>query len=174
MKIILSLCLLTASYVFTTEFAQGKSSILASQTKKAEMLLSNGKKLDLTVVTKEEDQIRGLSGKRSNEFGANEGMFFFYLGDSQKGFWMPDTYFDLDILFLDKDLKVLHIERQVKAHPGLKEPPAIAQTPVIHCRHVLEVRSDSKVADGVKKGDILKWLGPTSLKQIESETLLSK
>ena len=80
---------------------------------------------------------------------------------------MPDTYFDLDIFFLDKDYVVLHIERKVKHHPGRSEPPAIARTPPIFSRHVLELKAASELSQLIKKGDKLKLVGNLNLLQIK-------
>ena len=100
---------------------------------------------------------KGLSGLKSNHFKKNHGMLFFYFEDDLRQFWMPDTYFNLDIIFLDKNLKVLYIDKNVPAHPGTLEPPTIYKTKPIKCRHILEVKSNSIISKIIKKGDILKW-----------------
>ena len=116
------------------------------------------------------DQTRGLSGIRPKDFGNNEGMIFLYKDDGPKSFWMPDTYFHLEIIFLDKDLRVVHIERNVEPHPGRNEPPKIARTPTIHCRHVFEIKSSSPLAQKIKLGDKLKLTSSQSLAEIISDT----
>ncbi|MDA9189620.1 DUF192 domain-containing protein [bacterium] len=108
-----------------------------------------------------ENQTRGLSGVKDKDFKEDQAMLFFYSQDSIRSFWMPDTYFNLDIIFLDKDFQILYISKNVKAHPGRSEPPAIAVTKKVYCRHVLEVRADSKITKDLKKGDKLKAIWPS-------------
>ena len=92
------------------------------------MGLKTGEKLRVKVVFNNKDHTKGLSGTPSYQFAADQGMLFFYDKDSVRRFWMPDTYFDLDIFFLDKDLKVLAVDRNVAHHPGRQTPPEIAQS----------------------------------------------
>jgi uncharacterized membrane protein (UPF0127 family) len=47
------------------------------------------------------EQEQGLSGIRPENFNNDQGMLFFYLEDGEKLFWMPDTYFNLDLFYLD-------------------------------------------------------------------------
>lgn len=116
------------------------------------------------------EQTKGLSGTQSADFGPYDGLLFFYLEDDIKGFWMPDTYFDLAIIFLDKDLKVVGFEI-APHHPGMKEPPAIYRTKSYLCRHVLEIRADSPLVKELKVGVSLKML-KNPLSKIESKIRL--
>ncbi|MFT6069886.1 MAG: uncharacterized membrane protein (UPF0127 family) [Bacteriovoracaceae bacterium] len=116
------------------------------------------------------DQAKGLSGRKKGSLKPNQGMLFLYREKSPKSFWMPDTYFDLDIIFLDKDLKILNIQRKVPHHPGRDEPPAIARTPAIMSRHILELPADSKISKKLRVGQQFKWGGETPLLEIISKT----
>ena len=93
-------------------------------------------------------------------------MFFYFKNEGPRRFWMPDTYFDLDIFFLDNQFKVIALERKVPHHPGRKEP--IPRTKTYMARHVLEIPSDSPIAQYIEKGSELKWIGPPSFQEIES------
>lgn len=120
------------------------------------------------LVTAKEQEV-GLSGTKDHEFAENEGALFWYQDDNVKGFWMPDTYFNLDLVFLDGSLKIIDIDRNLQAHPGRAEPPAIQFSKRVRARHVLEVKANSPFATVLKIGDQLKVLPPLSLSQIESE-----
>jgi uncharacterized membrane protein (UPF0127 family) len=117
----------------------------------------------------DEEQKQGLSGMKPADFSAHEGMLFFYTTDEVRMFWMPDTYFDLDLFFLNKNLKIVDVHRSLKFHPGRQEPPAIARSKHAYSRHILEMRSDSSLAKSLKRGDYLKWMGKSSLLEIESK-----
>lgn len=104
------------------------------------------------------EQTQGLSGIKESELADNEGMIFWYESTGPRRFWMPNTFTNLDIFFLDKNFLVIHIERNVQAHPGIKEPPAIARTPVVYAHHVLELKASSSLAKEIQKGSQLKVL----------------
>lgn len=120
------------------------------------------------LITPKEQEV-GLSGTKDHEFAENEGALFWYQDDSLKSFWMPDTYFNLDLVFLDDKLKIIDIDRNLQAHPGREEPPAIQFSKSVRARHVLEVKAGSEFAKALSLGDQLKVLPPLSLSQIESE-----
>ena len=69
---------------------------------------------------------------------------------------MPDTWFDLDIFFLDENLTVIALERSLPKHPGRKIPPPIAHTSSHFSRHVLEVKSGTPLSKKIVIGTRLK------------------
>lgn len=140
-----------------------------SFSREAKLALPSGKTIDIKLAVTAKEQQRGLSGVLSQNFSKTEGLFFFYLEDTYRSFWMPDTYFDLDIIFLNKNLKVLKILRKVPKHPGRETPPEIFKTDSIYCRHVLEMRADSPLAWEIRQGLTLNWIGRQSLSEIESK-----
>ncbi len=115
------------------------------------------------------EQEVGLSGTKAHEFEENEGALFWYPSNGIRRFWMPDTYFNLDLVFLDEQLTVIDIDRNLVAHPGRQEPPEIAFSKTVQARHVLEVKAGSPISDVLKIGDRLQVLTPLSLSKIESE-----
>lgn len=112
------------------------------------------------------DQTRGLSKIRQHEFSTDEAMLFYYLKNEPRSFWMPDTYFNLDIFFLDKDMRVLSVERNVPHHPGRSQTPPIYSTGTYNCRHVLELKHSKKSAQ-IVQGMKLIWSSLPSQSQIE-------
>ena len=129
--------------------------------------LPTGEVVVARLATSARERSQGLSGVAAKNFRDNEGMFFFYPADGWKRFWMPNTYFDLDIFFLDKNLVVTALERGLPHHPGKRVPPPIAQTKKHFCRHVLELKSKSPIAKKIRRGTRLKVLPPPSLWQIK-------
>ena len=127
--------------------------------------VASGQELTISVASTEEAKTKGLSGIQDKDYKNTQGMLFLYSTDGFRRFWMPDTYFNLDIFFLDKEYVVLHIERDVKFHPGRAEPPTIPRTPPIFSRHVLELKAASSFAKEIKKGDKLKFAGKLNLLQ---------
>jgi len=58
------------------------------------------------------ERSRGLMFKK--ELPKDYGMFFIFKKDTVHPFWMKNTYVSLDILFIDKDKKIVSIERETK------------------------------------------------------------
>lgn len=108
----------------------------------------------------------GLSGISSEKFSDDQGLLFFFLEDAERNFWMPDTYFNLDIIFLDENLKIIHIEKNVPAHPGRSEVPPIPKTPTIKCRYVLEIKANVPFGNSLMAGEKLILKSEFSLENI--------
>lgn len=76
---------------------------------------------------------RGLMYR--DKLGKNQGMLFVGTQDRPRSFWMKNTYIPLDIIFLDKDLKIVSVAFQTTPESTKaieSEGPA---------RHVFEVNA---------------------------------
>ena len=120
------------------------------------------------------EQQTGLSNLKPSQFNQTEGMLFLHKEMGPRKFWMPETYFNLDIIFLDQNLKIVGIEKDVKAHPGMKVPPAIQETAIYNAQYILETKSKSPFSKNLKKGDQLKFFSSTSLAEIILDTHLGQ
>lgn len=115
------------------------------------------------------EQEQGLSGMQPENFDDNEGMLFYYLDDGDKHFWMPDTYFDLDLFYLDKDLRILDIVRKLPHHKGRHNEDLIPRARGVWCRHTLEMKASSPLAAELKIGDQLQWKGEIPLSDMDAK-----
>ncbi len=131
-----------------------------------------GIKVSLRFAITKEEHTKGLSGIKSSDFKESEGMLFINTNNAPRKFWMPDTYFNLDIIFLDPTLKIVGISKDSPFHPGTQEPPNIYRTETYLAQYILEVKSKSKFSKNLKKGDQLKFIGRTSLLGIAQGTHL--
>ncbi len=129
-----------------------------------------GNKIELRLALTKAEHTKGLSGLKAKDFKNTEGMLFVNPEMSVRRFWMPDTYFNLDIIFLDSDLKIVAIESNVPAHPGMQEPPVIYKTGTYTAQFVLETKAGVPFSKKLKANDVLKFTGPTSLSEIVSKT----
>jgi uncharacterized membrane protein (UPF0127 family) len=150
-----------------SQVTQAKSIQTPDPLKQVILMTPEGDEVKTSLAWKMEDQSKGLSGTRPEEFTHSEGKLFFYLMDETRYFWMPDTYFDLDIIFLDEGLKIVEILKKVPHHIGTAEP--IPRAPGIYSRHVFEMKADSPIAAKLRVGDFLQWRSPLSLQQTESK-----
>ncbi len=165
LKLIKNLFLLTMIISgLNTNIALGKESFQIKN--------PSGNSVNLRLALTRAEHTQGLSGLKSNEFKESQGMLFVNSEMGPRRFWMPDTYFNLDIIFLDRDLKVVGVERDVPAHPGMKEPPTIYKTENYYAQFVLETKAGSAFGKKLKRNDQLKFIGPTSLSEIALKTRL--
>lgn len=115
------------------------------------------------------EQEQGLSGVQESDFKDNEGMLFYYPEAGEKHFWMPDTYFNLDLIYLDLNFKVLDIVRNLQHYKGRSNPNLIPRARGVWSNHVLEMKASSKISQEIKVGDQLKIeYSPEALKAIQN------
>ncbi|MFL5785690.1 MAG: DUF192 domain-containing protein [Bacteriovoracaceae bacterium] len=155
----LTLCLLFI--LFSCQSESRKNS------KEVDLITPKGKavRTRLSVTMKEQEQ--GLSGIQAGDFDDDQGMLFYYLEDGDKYFWMPDTYFDLDLFYLDKDLRVKDIVRKLPHHIGRHNEDLIPRARGVWCRHVLEMKTSSPIAAEIQIGDQLTWKGVVPLSEMD-------
>lgn len=113
------------------------------------------------------DQVKGLSGVQDAEYRDDQGMLFFYREEGEKNFWMPDTYFDLDLFYTDEQLKIVDIVRKLPHYIGRNNPELIPRARPVWSRHALEMKSTSPIAQKLKVGDQLKWISNLGLSETE-------
>ena len=103
-------------------------------------------------------QIKGLSGVKRDQLKTNQGAIFIYPNEAPRSFWMPDTYFDLAIIFLDKNLVVKYVEKKAPAHPGRQEPPIIFRTKTVIAKYVVEIPAENPLVFSLSSGDKFEFL----------------
>lgn len=136
--------------------------------KSVELITKSGDSIETTLSVTPTEQTQGLSGVKPEDYSDHDGMLFFYTMDGERTFWMPDTYFDLDLFYLDKDMKVLDIVRKLQHYVGRTNPDLIPRARSVWARHVLEMKSSSPVAAKIQIGDSLQWKSMYSLKETEA------
>jgi uncharacterized membrane protein (UPF0127 family) len=100
----------------------------------------------VTVADDPESRARGLGGVQS--LGENEGKFFVFDEAKKHGIWMKDMVIPIDILWIDDNLSVVHIEKEVQPNtfPTVFAPP-------VEARFVLETNSFFVEAMKINIGD---------------------
>ena len=93
-----------------------------------------------------EERTQGLSGTAS--LGELEGKLFFFDELDYHGIWMKDMLFPIDIIWIDNNLKIVHIEENVtpETYPAVFRPTEPA-------RFVLEVNAHFVDQFQIKVGD---------------------
>ncbi len=98
----------------------------------------------------------GLSGRE--EMPMDYGMIFVY-GDELENltFWMKDTLMPLDMIFLNKELEVVHVIENV---PVCEQEPCESYTFDGKAQFVIELNSGWVEEYGVEQGEVLKFKVP--------------
>ena len=115
-----------------------------------EIIINNGNKLmkiNVEIADDNEKRIRGLMFRE--KLNENEGMLFIFGDESYQTFWMKNTLIPLDIIFIDKDFKIINIERAV---PCKQEPCALYRS-AKPAEYILEVNGNFTIKNKVKAGD---------------------
>jgi uncharacterized membrane protein (UPF0127 family) len=95
-----------------------------------------------------EEQAKGLSIKENLQ--ENEGMIFPYNAPKILSFWMKDMKFPIDIIWLDADKRVVHIEKNLQ--PCSPFLPCPSYSPDVMSQYVLETVAGFSDRNGITIG----------------------
>lgn len=111
----------------------------------------NNRVFNVEVADTKAGRERGLSGHKP--LLENGGMFFIFPKSDKHGFWMKDMTFPIDIIWIDENFKVVHIEKSVspETYPKVFYPDSPAM-------YVLEVSDGQASALGLRVGDHVVFL----------------
>jgi len=97
------------------------------------------------LATTSEERSNGLMFR--NNLEENEGMLFIFTREDYYGFWMKNTLIPLDIVWISKEGKVVHVEENVQP---CAEEICNSYYPLSKALYVLEVNSG--MASGIQIG----------------------
>jgi len=104
----------------------------------------------LEVADNETERAEGLMNV--TDLGRHEGMLFKYQEEDLRGFWMKNTLIPLDMIFVDKNGRIINIE---EAHP---EPNTSDENLTIYrseapAKYVIETNSSFTERKNIEEGD---------------------
>lgn len=136
-KLFLNICILGCLMVLA---------VVLSLHRSAHTLVIGEKSYKYETAATQSEQERGLSYRQS--LGKNNAMLFVFQQPAQECFWMKDMNFPLDIIWLDANKQVVHIEQNVSpsTYPNSFCPPVAA-------KYVVEVNAGSTAGGKLKLGD---------------------
>jgi uncharacterized membrane protein (UPF0127 family) len=98
-------------------------------------------------------QQRQLGYMHREKIPANEGMLFLFDEPQRHGIWMRNCRAALDIIWLDKSLRVVEIFADAQPCPA--EGPCPSMQPMQVADYVLEVAAGRAAAEKLRPGDLL-------------------
>lgn len=108
-------------------------------------------------VSDEERQQGLMFRERINE---DQGMLFIFEEEEIHGFWMKNMRFSIDILWLDKEKRIVHLEPSV---PPCPRDPCPSYVPDAPAMFVLELKSGAAERHGLRLYDRLEFVLPKGL-----------
>jgi len=112
-------------------------------------ILPSGAEYRLELAVSDEERARGYMFRE--KIGEREGMMFFFDEPGPHGFWMKNCLVPLDIVWIDGDLRVVHIAEAAPPCPASGACPSIA--PLRAATYVLEFAAGTARAQGLDVGD---------------------
>ena len=118
--------------------------------RRAEVRFPQGRRFIAEIADTPERLQRGYMFRR--EVGKEDAMIFVFPETGLHPFWMKNTLVPLDMIWLDEERTVIHIEPSA---PPCKTDPCPTYGPPRKSRYVLEVRGGSAAREELKVGDHL-------------------
>ena len=87
--------------------------------KKFQTIKINDIFLNVEIADTDKERIKGLSGRKNLE--ENKGLLFVFDTEGYHGIWMKEMNFNIDIAWLDKNKKIIHIEKNVSPNTYPKD-----------------------------------------------------
>ncbi len=120
----------------------------------------DGYEVTAELAVKEEDRARGLMFRE--EIHENQGMLFLFEEEGIHSFWMKNMRFPIDILWLDRDKRIVHIEARV---PPCPRDPCPSYAPPAAAAFVLELKSGCAERHRLRVYDRLEFILPKELSE---------
>lgn len=124
--------------------------IIPFEKKFIKVFLPNGKIITAELAITDEERTRGLMFRK--EIPEDYGMLFVFEYEEKQGFWMKNTLINLDIIWLGKNRKIVHMEKNV---PPCRSEPCKVYYPSEPALYVLEIKGGKGDRENLKIGDTL-------------------
>ncbi len=113
--------------------------------------LPDGKFIKIEIARTEEERALGLMFRHS--LPEDRGMLFIFEEEDFQSFWMKNCFFPLDLIFMDKNGKIVDTKENFEP---CKEDPCPSYKSKEKAKYVLEVNSNFCKKNNIKIGDSLK------------------
>jgi uncharacterized membrane protein (UPF0127 family) len=120
-----------------------------------------GRELTFQVEVADTPAKRELGLQYRRELAVDHGMIFLFPAESEHSFWMKNTPIPLDMIFINREGKIIGIvEQAVPFSTDSRSVPGASQ-------FVLEINGGLSKSYGIKAGDFVRFqaLSPESVKQ---------
>ena len=115
-----------------------------------QIVIDNGKnliKINVEIADDDNTRMKGLMFREKLE--ENNGMLFVFEEGDYQTFWMKNTLIPLDIIFIDKGMKIVDIKYAVPC----QKDPCILYKSSKSAKYVLEMNGNFTTRNSIKPGD---------------------
>ena len=109
-----------------------------------------GKRFSVEIADTQQKQALGLMFR--DQMPADQGMLFIFPAEAPRSFWMKNTRIPLDIMYFDKDLKLVGISADT---PPCRVKHCPSYPSIAPAKYVLELNAGTASELGVGLGDLL-------------------
>jgi uncharacterized membrane protein (UPF0127 family) len=117
------------------------------------VFLPNAFAITAEVAISDEERQLGLMFRE--KLNSDQGMLFVFKDEDLHFFWMKNMKFSIDILWLDRKKRIVHVERNV---PPCKKPPCASYSSKIPAMYVLEIQAGLADKNKLKLYDRLEFI----------------
>lgn len=129
------------------------SSLECGKKKFIKIFLPDGFSITAEVAISDEERQLGLMFRE--KLNPDQGMLFVFKDEDFHFFWMKNMKLSIDILWLDREKRIVHIERSV---PPCKKPPCASYSSKIPAMYVLEIQAGMADKNKLKLSDRLEFI----------------
>lgn len=127
----------------------------AGRAKYVKVFFPDGSSVTAELAVTDEERQQGLMYRE--KLADDQGMLFIFEEEEIHSFWMKNMRFSIDILWLDKDRRIVHLEARV---PPCAADPCPSYAPDRPAGFVLELQSGAAEKRGLKLDDRLDFILP--------------
>lgn len=132
----------------TDTFENSSNSARVSKSQTIPVKINNAT-INAEIADENDERSKGLSNRETLD--PNLGMLFVFNEEGQHSFWMKETKFALDIIWISKDKKIVDIAYAVP-EPGVKNSDLTVYKPSSNAVYVLEVLGGTVNSKGILIG----------------------
>jgi uncharacterized membrane protein (UPF0127 family) len=129
------------------------SSLECGKKKFVKIFLPDGFSITAEVAISDEERQLGLMFRE--KLNHDQGMIFVFKDEDFHFIWMKNMKISIDILWLDKEKRIVHIERNA---PPCKKPPCASYSSKIPAMYVLEIKAGMSDKNQLKLYDRLEFI----------------
>ena len=117
-----------------SEVAPPTTEVRPPEAKKEKIISFEAGSIRVQIADSQKEREKGLSSRKN--LASDEGLLFIFEKPGFYGFWMKDMTFPIDIIWLDENLRIVHVEKNISPETF----PTIFSSP-IPSQYVLEINS---------------------------------
>jgi len=131
------------------------ASLAAAAPAKTSLTLPSGRTIEVEVMVTDQDRATGLMFRPS--LADDKGMLFVFERTDFHGIWMKNCRFPIDIVWLDEDLRVVHV---AEGATPCKADPCPVYEPLRRARYVIELNAGQARRAGAAVGEAVSFQLP--------------